>query len=78
MNLLFEKTGEVQNTPLLGFRTINVLGILAVVKLDFQQDAGLPVSVQLSLTAQQCRELGSRQLLSQADVLELERPTAPQ
>lgn len=77
MDLLFDKTGEVQNTPLLGFRTVNVLGILAVVKLDFRQDGEMPTSVQLSLTAQQCRELG-RQLLSQADVLELERPTPPQ
>ncbi|MDH4442693.1 MAG: hypothetical protein QE284_20195 [Rhizobium sp.] len=77
MSLLCDSTGEVQNTPLLGFRTINVLGILAVAKLDFRDSAGIPVSVQLSLTAQQCRELG-RQLLSQADVLDLERPTAPQ
>lgn len=77
MNLLLDKTGEVQNTPLLGFRTVNVLGILAVVKLDFRQPGNIPTSVQLSLTAQQCREL-SRQLLSQADVLELERPTPTQ
>ena len=77
MNLLFDKTGKVQKTPLIGFRTLNVLGILAVVKLDFEQDSGTPVSVQLSLTVQQCRELG-QQLLAQADVLEMERPTAPQ
>ena len=77
MSLLFDKTGKVQNTPLLGFRSINILGILAIVKLDFRRDDGIPVSIQLSLTAQQCRELG-RQLQSQADVLELERPTPPQ
>lgn len=77
MSLLFDKTGKVQNTPLLGFRSINILGNLAIVKLDFRQDDGIPVSIQLSLTAQQCRELG-RQLQSQADVLELERPTPPQ
>lgn len=68
---------KVQNTPVVSFRAINILGILAVVKFDYRQDDGLPVSVQVSLTMQQCREF-PQQLLSQADVLELERPTAPQ
>ncbi|KIQ01333.1 hypothetical protein RU07_15845 [Agrobacterium tumefaciens] len=77
MDLLRDETGKVQNTPLIGFQVVNILGVLAVVKLDFQQEDGIPVSVQVSVTAQQCREL-ARQLLHQAEVLELERPTLPQ
>ncbi|MCI9868702.1 hypothetical protein RHIZ_22340 [Rhizobium skierniewicense] len=77
MDLLRDETGKVQNTPLIGFQVVNILGVLAVVKLDFQQEDGIPVSVQVSVTAQQCREL-ARQLLYQAEVLELERPTPPQ
>ena len=75
--LLRDKTGKVENAPLMDFRVVNILGVLAVVKLDFQQDDGIPGSVQVSVTAQQCREL-AQQLLYQAEVLELERPTPPQ
>ena len=77
MDLLRDKTGKVQNTPLMDFHVVNILGVLAVVKLDFQRDDGIPVSVQVSVTAQQCREL-ARQLLHQVEVLELERPTTTQ
>lgn len=75
--MLYDKDGQLQRTPLIGFRTINILGILAIVKLDYRPDDGMSASVQLALTAEQCRELG-RQLLSQADVIEWERPTPPQ
>lgn len=77
MKLLRDTTGKVKNAPLMDFRVVNILGVVAVVKLDFQQDDGNPVSVQVSVTAQQCREL-ARQLLYQAEVLDLERPTPPQ
>ena len=41
--LLRDKTGKVENAPLMDFRVVNILGVLAVVKLDFQRDDGTPV-----------------------------------
>lgn len=62
--------------PLLNFRTANVLGMKAIVKFAYR-DNDLDTSIQLNLTADQCREL-AQQLLAQADILEMERPTSPQ
>lgn len=76
MDLLLDANGEVLSTPLLNFRTANVLGMKAIVKLAYR-DNDLDTSVQLKLTADQCREL-AQQLLAQADILEMERPTSPQ
>jgi len=74
---IFEKDGGVYSLPVERFRTMNILGMTVVVKFDYTDTDGKSVSVQLALTGEQCRAL-SQQLASQADVLDLERPTRPQ
>lgn len=77
MNLLFYETGEVQNMPLLDFWTVNVRRFLAVVKLNFRQDGRCLSRSNYRFLRNNAGNL-VHSLLSQADVLELERPTTPQ
>ena len=77
MDVVGDANRGIRSVPLDSFSTFNVLGITCVLKLDYSSVDGAVNTVQLSLSIDQCRAM-AQQLLSQANVLEYERPSSPQ
>ncbi|MFK0333823.1 hypothetical protein ACIQUB_22145 [Rhizobium sp. NPDC090275] len=67
----------MKKPPLREFSRYIELGMVAIVKLVADAEAGGTQSFQFSLTPQQCRQIAA-DLLMCAQVIEHERPTTPQ
>jgi hypothetical protein len=77
MDFDFQEDGRLRGASLSGFWIVNELGMACICKLSYSDNGDPGHSVQLRLSAEQCRAIGE-QLLYQAAVIECERPTAPQ
>ncbi|MGK6317421.1 hypothetical protein [Neorhizobium sp. DT-125] len=72
-----DKNGRVVRPPLLTFERFIEQGMSCIVRLVIDDASkGDLQTVQFSLTLEQCREIAANLMIA-AQVIELERPTAP-